>query len=414
MKCRRIVLLSTLGVVCTLIVVLVLYQFTDVIFGPTETIYSVPQSGEWTMFRRDLEHTGNAGTGGTLPEGTLEWTFTAGATIHSSPAVVDGMVYFGSRDHNIYALDAATGEQKWVFETGGWVESSPIVAGGVVYCGSSDGNLYALNAKTGEKIWSFSTVFAITSSPAIADGVVYTGSDDFSVYAVDAATGKELWHKRTDNMVLASPIVTQGVVVVGSVDGICYTFNAKNGRTRLQFKTNSSIITSPAVKDGVAYFTDTMGYFYAIDLTKKNWPWENKIKYYWNALYIHGVAPKPPKPSGYIWNYSLGFGVSSSSSPAIADNNVYLGIGKDVISLDITTHQVQWTFSTGGLITSSPTIAGTAIYIGGQDGHLYAIDRATGEKLWDSATGDKITSSPAVANGMVYIGSEDSKLYAFK
>jgi len=75
---------------------------------------------------------------------------------------------------------------------------------------------------------------------------------------------------------------------------------------------------------------------------------------------------------------------------------------------------LQWTFHTGNLVTSSPAIAGTEIYVGGQDGHLYAIDRMTGEKLWDIAAGDKITSSPAVAGGMIYIGSEDGKLYAFK
>jgi outer membrane protein assembly factor BamB len=414
LKRRRLIWLISAGVVVLLVAFFAVYQFTDVIFGVSQNTQSAPQSGEWSMFRRDLAHTGNADTNGALPGGTLAWTFATGGPVHSSPAVVDGTVYFGSRDHNIYALDAATGELKWAFETGSWVEASPIVAGGVVYCGCNDSNLYALNAKTGEKIWSFSTAYAIRSSPAIADGVVYTGTDDYNIFAVDAATGKELWHKRTDNMVLASPIVTEGVVVVGSMDGICYSFNAKNGRTRLEFQTDSSIVTSSAIKDGVAYFTDAAGYFYAIDVNAKNWLFEKKIKVYWNVLYFYGVAPKPPKASGYLWDVSLGFGLSSSSSPAMAGDNAYFGAGKDVISLDITTHQVQWTFNTDNLVVSSPAIADTVIYFGGVDGHLYAIDRATGTKLWDSATGDAITSSPAIANGMVYIGSNDGKLYAFK
>jgi outer membrane protein assembly factor BamB len=33
--------------------------------------------------------------------------------------------------------------------------------------------------------------------------------------------------------------------------------------------------------------------------------------------------------------------------------------------------------------------------------------------LWSYATGGAIRSSPAVANGMVYVGSEDGRLYAF-
>jgi outer membrane protein assembly factor BamB len=416
LKRRRRNWLIAIGVIVLLLVFFGIFQYTDIIIRIPQNAQSAPQGNEWPMVRRDMTHSGNTGNSSALPEGTLKWTFTTGAAIHSSPSVVDGTVYFGSRDHKIYALDAVTGEQKWAYETGSWVESSPIVVGGVVYCGSNDGNLYALNAETGQKIWSFSTVFAVRSSPAYADGVVYTGSDDYSVYAVDAATGKGLWHKRTDNMVLGAPVVSQGIVLAGSVDGLFYSFNAKNGRPRLKFKTNSSasVTTSAAIKEGVAYFTDTMGYFYALDISGKNWFMENKLTFYWNALYFYGVAPRPPKPSGFLWSYRLGFGVRASSSPAIAGNNAYLGTGKDVISLDITTHQVQWTFNTGDLVMSSPAIADTAIYFGGEDGRLYAIDRATGAKLWDSVLGDATTSSPAIADGMLYIGCDDGKLYAFK
>ena len=39
----------------------------------------------------------------------------------------------------------------------GYVHSSPAVANGVVYVGSDDGNVYALNASTGAKLWSYTT-----------------------------------------------------------------------------------------------------------------------------------------------------------------------------------------------------------------------------------------------------------------
>jgi eukaryotic-like serine/threonine-protein kinase len=416
LKRRRNIWLIAIGVVVLLFAFFMVFEYSDLIIRIPHNAQSGPQGSDWSMFRRDLTHSGNADNSSAVLEGTLAWTFTTGAAVHSSPAVVEGVVYFGSRDHNIYALDAATGEKKWAFETGSWVESSPIVVSGVVYCGSNDGNLYALNAKTGEKIWSFNTVFAVRSSPSYADGIVYTGSDDFNLYAIDAATGKGLWHKRTGNTVLSSPSVSQGIVIAGSVDGFCYSYSAKNGRPRLKFKTNASagVTSSAAIKDGVAYFTDTNGYLYALDITKKNWFLEIKIKYYWNALYIYGVAPRPPKSSGFIWNYSLGFMLNSSSSPAIADNSAYLGAGKDMISLDITTQQVQWTFKTGDMVVSCPAVAGPAIYFGGEDKFLYAVDRATGTKLWDSALGDASTSSPAIANNMLYIGCDDGKLYAFK
>jgi outer membrane protein assembly factor BamB len=69
------------------------------------------------------------------------------------------------------------------------VFSSPAVANGVVYVGSVDGNVYALNASTGAKLWSFNAGDVVASSPAVANGVVYIGSFDNKVYAFDQTGG---------------------------------------------------------------------------------------------------------------------------------------------------------------------------------------------------------------------------------
>jgi eukaryotic-like serine/threonine-protein kinase len=57
------------------------------------------------------------------------------------------------------------------------------VAGGVVYVGSYDYNVYALNARTGAKLWSYTTGYIVDSAPAVSNGVVYFGSADGNVYA---------------------------------------------------------------------------------------------------------------------------------------------------------------------------------------------------------------------------------------
>ena len=62
--------------------------------------------------------------------------------------------------------------------------SSPAVAGGIVFAGSYDGNLYAVNASDGKLVWSYLTGDIVVSSPAVADGVVYFGSYDRLIYAV--------------------------------------------------------------------------------------------------------------------------------------------------------------------------------------------------------------------------------------
>ena len=72
----------------------------------------------------------------------------------SSPAVVDGVVYIGSLDDNLYALNAANGDKLWDYNTKGGIYSSPAVANGIVYIDSTfEGNVYALNATNGAKLW---------------------------------------------------------------------------------------------------------------------------------------------------------------------------------------------------------------------------------------------------------------------
>ena len=89
----------------------------------------------------------------------LKWKKPLGsqASPLSSPAVVNGVAYFGSADRNAYALNATTGALLWSFNAGGSVNTSPAVANGVVYFGSEGDNVYALNARTGAKLWSYNT-----------------------------------------------------------------------------------------------------------------------------------------------------------------------------------------------------------------------------------------------------------------
>lgn len=81
--------------------------------------------------------------------GALKWSVPTGGAIFSSPAMVNGVVYVGSQDTKVYALNASTGVVKWSTATRSLVESSPAVVNGVVYVGSNDDKVYALNAATG-------------------------------------------------------------------------------------------------------------------------------------------------------------------------------------------------------------------------------------------------------------------------
>ena len=99
--------------------------------------------------------------------------------IQSSAAVADRVVYFGCRDSKFYAVDAATGKERWSFSNkGSWVISSPAMVDGRVYFATADtGLLHAFDAKSGAPLFSVDFKhWPMFSSPAIAGETLYIGS----------------------------------------------------------------------------------------------------------------------------------------------------------------------------------------------------------------------------------------------
>ena len=340
----------------------------------------------WPMFHHDLRHTGYTESPAPKTNKTL-WVYTTGGVVWSSPAVADGVVYVGSRDYKVYALNATTGTLIWSYTTGGRVDSSPAVANGTVYVGSGDHRVYALDATTGTLIWSYATGGVVDSSPAVADGMIYIGSEDHRVYALDATTGTLLWSYTTGGAVSSSPALADGVVFVGSDDLMIYALNHTTGALIWNYTTGGAGLSSPAVAEGVVYI----------------------------GSYDHKVYALNQTTGTLIWNYTTEGIVYSS--PALADGAVFIGSSDRVYALDATTGALLWSYTTGWRVTSSPTVADGMVFIGCTSSTrgwiMCALNQTTGALIWSYKTGYRVDSSPAVADGVVYVGSADANVYAF-
>jgi large repetitive protein len=134
--------------------------------------------------------------------GTLLWSYNAGSTITTSPAIAsDGTIYIGSFV-GLFAITNA-GSNKWSYSVS--VASSPSVASNnTIYFGSRDGNLYALNPDASLK-WTF-PVQAGNGSPAVGpDGTIYMeGFPNF--YAINPS-GTKKWEFAVGDSLLSSPII---------------------------------------------------------------------------------------------------------------------------------------------------------------------------------------------------------------
>lgn len=196
----------------------------------------------------------------------------------SGVAVAGNLLYCGVQDGYLYALDMTktAAQQVWQADTGAarqasenaphqyYVETLPTIVDGTLYVGSTDGNLYAFDAATGAKRWAFATHGAISySNAAAANGVVYVGSEDHSLYAVDANTGKKRWSYATGSATISSPTVADGTVYLGSGDHAVYALDAQTGALSHTYKTTGKVLAQPAVQDGVLYVCDGKGYVYA-------------------------------------------------------------------------------------------------------------------------------------------------------
>src|SRR5687767_10204952 len=76
-----------------------------------------PVVDSWPIFRGNVEQTGVAAT--TLPDKLqIKWQFKAKDGIEGTAAIVDGVVYIGSFDKHLYALDLKSGQEKWKYKAG--------------------------------------------------------------------------------------------------------------------------------------------------------------------------------------------------------------------------------------------------------------------------------------------------------
>lgn len=201
------------------------------------------------------------------------WRFEAGV-IETSPLLVGRLLYFGSWDRKVYALDVRTHKVVWTFSTGDEVKAAPAYQNGTLYFASYDNKMYAVDARTGKLQWSASGTANFYATPAVAYGRVFIGNTDGRVYAFGAQSGNLVWAKATGGYVYSSAAVWQKKVYVGSWSKRFFALDAGSGDTVWSFAANGPISGAATVLDGVVYFSTTADKTYALDAETGRKLWE--------------------------------------------------------------------------------------------------------------------------------------------
>ena len=135
------------------------------------------------------------------------------------------------------------------------------------------------------------------------------------------------------------------------------------------------------------------------------------------GLALLGLSPvKLPKDLALTWSFKTQGPVKSSA--AIVENRVYIGSDDgNVYALDLNTGAKIWAYKTQSGVESSPLVLDERVFVGSTDATFYALEKATGKLLWKYATGDKIVGAPNWVKSpkgdatWILVGSYDFKLH---
>ncbi|MBN2555937.1 MAG: serine/threonine-protein kinase [Anaerolineales bacterium] len=198
-----------------------------------------------------------------MMNGRRAWREETAGAIWSRPFAINERIYFGCESGDFYCYDFR-GEMKWRKKLKRAATSSPTHNDGIIYVGSKDWTMYALEAENGYQIWRFRMGGPTISSPIYAEDKLFFGCGDNNIYAINARNKREIWRYETEHQVTSSPIVKEDSLYCGSVDGGLYCLEIRSGRFRWRFQTQGPITGDAVISGNVLYVGSTDHKLYAL------------------------------------------------------------------------------------------------------------------------------------------------------
>ncbi len=381
--------------------------------------------GSWPTFHGNLSRDGAlpGGEGGTLK---LAWSYCSGGPLFSSPIVDKGGLYIASTNTTLTALDARSGRMRWQLRGDGPFFSTPALQDNVLYACSLGGSLYALDTQTGSMRWHVRVPVAgaqIWSSPVLAQGLLIVGLASTlsekpkiagQVLALDLRTGKQRWsaaimpHNAPGGGVWSSPAVdiAHGIVyaATGDPDDGVQAFSLRDGARLWHWRSVTRDVADTDVGAGPTLYRDRSARLRIAVGGKDGW------------LYSLDA-----RSGQMLWSTRVGKQVYSS--PAVANGTLYaVGVsGRSAIawSLDGDSGQARWHHAIPVMVYSSPVVAGRTLYVaigngfGPGDGGVEVLDTTNGQQLQYADRHSTLSSSPALLSSWLFVGAQDGNLYAF-
>ncbi len=297
-------------------------------------------------------------------------------------------------------------------------------------------------------IWKFkgNSPWGFSSTPVVGNGMIYV-ADSSSLYALNF-NGSLVWNNSkgaAGGYGIASPVLFGSYVIIGTSDQYIRAFYALNGTLAWETYLGEDITSSPIVDIvnkvpmvfAATFSFGAPGHVYALYLQNGSVAWKLELMgsnyfgipaSYGGKLYIPiaGIEDSsytwnPPfgvqciaENGSYVWNYTTQDSIRSS---IVASNGrIYFVTTGGNLTLLSKDGQLIWSYNIGES-TSSPAVVRGKIYVGNQEGEIYAIEDggSSPQLLWKTKVDGAIQGGVLYASGkiIVYTNTQEGSVYVF-
>jgi eukaryotic-like serine/threonine-protein kinase len=316
---------------------------------------------------------------------TPVWTAKAGRRFTEPVQVEENTLYGGSIDRKVYAVDLRSGEVRWASRLPGMIVGGVVLSGDTVFAASSrpQGRISALRRKNGKQIWKTSTP-PIGAPLALIDGTLIALTQRGEVFGVDPAQGKIRWH-RALGVARIGAVATGGRGALVATTDSLFRLQVSDGKVTHRIASPGTVLSAwvPQGSTLVVGTTDSM------------------------------VICIRPDNLERVWNLQVDAPVLGS--PAALGDTLFLASRKGTLyridpgerpTLKIVT-RLDWP------VTSSVTLAGGQILLGGADGVIRAL-RLDGHEIWRMRVWRPVELGPVpLSDGLLALGG-NGDLHRFR
>ena len=319
----------------------------------------------------------------------------------SAGAVQDGILYIGTMEGEVLAVNKETGDTQWRRElpTGEDADRAiygrPAVADNVILVGGYDGRLYAYD-HAGDLEWQEPLTGRIIGGPTVHQGIALVGTGEVSsssgadgtLYAIDIEAADPVWQYRAGGPIWSTPVVADGVAYIGSLDHKVHAVNVEDGSPKWAYSTGGAVVSGIALHEGLVIFGGFDSTLYALDAESGDlvWDFPDATRWYWSTPLIH---------QGVVYAPSL-------------DGTLY--------ALDAATGSLKWRYDTEGRLVGAPAVVNNLIAVPIADGgdSKIALLELNGSEQAACKIGADIRTSLEVSDDLIYFAATDHTIRALR